>query len=152
MMTLAIGVVLLAATADQPTIDKALTNRFVKVETLSGVDPAVATQLRSKVAGPIADRGEPFQATDVITDDRPQRRFVLAGRSDDAGTFWVVCYEHGGIGYHYHVALFQSQAAETRILVAGQWLPEYEERERPITLKRLVLALKRGEVNYDNHW
>lgn len=52
----------------------------------------------------IADIGESFRRTDVIIDaSLPERRLVRAGRS---GSRWFVHYEHGGLGYHEHAALF----------------------------------------------
>ena len=53
----------------------------------------------------IADIGDNFRSTDiVITGSLPTRRLVRAGRS---GSTWFVHYEHGGIGYHEHSAIFE---------------------------------------------
>lgn len=57
----------------------------------------------------IADVGENFQETDVITlGGGPPRRLIRAGHS---GPRWFVHYEHGGRGYHEHTALFDLEGA-----------------------------------------
>lgn len=154
MMTLllAAGLLLTSDGAEQATIDAALHGPFVPVASLRTVDAAVASELHRRITEPIADVGESFEPTDVITGDFPSRRFVLAGKSAMSPTFWVVCYEHGGRGYHYHIALLQVDADNARVLKAGQWLPAWKERKRTVTLDRILKALQNDEVQYDNHW
>ena len=64
---------------------------------------AVRTDLTDR-AGTLADRGEPFNSTDVVTNgDGPGRRFIRAVQSEDNLFVW---YEHGGIGLHVHVLAY----------------------------------------------
>jgi hypothetical protein len=56
-----------------------------------------------KLTGGMADRGEFFNATDVIMKPAPGSRFIRAGETQ--GT-WYVWYEHGGIAYWRQIVLF----------------------------------------------
>jgi hypothetical protein len=51
----------------------------------------------------LAEPTEPYQATDILQHDRPERRLLFAGVGVDA----FVLYEHGGIGHHLHVMFFR---------------------------------------------
>jgi hypothetical protein len=97
---------------------------------------------------PIADVGEEFQRTDIKTGDLPKRRFVLGGRSNHAPDFWVVCYEHGGMFYHYHVVALAVEGEEAKVLKAGQWYPE----ELTLKFDQVLAAIRNGEVKDDNHY
>jgi hypothetical protein len=62
---------------------------------------------------PIADRGEPFNSTDVIVREWPGRRFIRAGH---AGEHWFVWYEQGGIAYFKTILMLvprENGASET---------------------------------------
>ena len=59
--------------------------------------------------GGIADPGQPFNRTDDIEQHVPFRRMVLAGVG--AGLTYI-CYEHGGFGYHHHLAIFREGEAD----------------------------------------
>ena len=50
-----------------------------------------------------ADSGAPWNATDVMANDLPQRRLV---RTERHGSTWLVQYQHGGIAKHSHTAVF----------------------------------------------
>jgi hypothetical protein len=52
-----------------------------------------------------ADVGAPWQDTDFITGDLPQRRLV---RVEHSGSEWIIEYEHGGRGKHLHSATFST--------------------------------------------
>jgi hypothetical protein len=56
----------------------------------------------------VADRGRPFNATDVVRDELPMRRFLAAGRDGDT---WLVALERGGRGYRVEVFLFSEREA-----------------------------------------
>ena len=51
----------------------------------------------------MADRGEPFNATDVVDKPAPFSRFIRGGA---AGGYWFVWYEHGGIAYWRQIVIF----------------------------------------------
>ena len=59
----------------------------------------------------VADRGRPFNPTDVIDESLPMRRFVVAGHDDD---IWIVELEHGGYSYRVEVFLFVAQEPTAR--------------------------------------
>jgi hypothetical protein len=64
----------------------------------------------------IADPGEEFEATDVITDpDLPRRRLMFAGVVQDRA---FMHYEQGGIAHSYVVELFRLGPQETAV---GLW-------------------------------
>jgi hypothetical protein len=68
----------------------------------------------SRVA--IADPGEKFEATDVITDrDLPRRRLIFAGVAGDRA---FVHYESGGFAHSYLIALFRLKSPD---LAVGLW-------------------------------
>ena len=64
----------------------------------------------------ISDRGGPFNGTDVV-DGRPQRRFVLGGRSGDR---WFVCFEQGGRGHHLVLMVYDTTPNETRVALIAR--------------------------------
>ena len=78
--------------------------QFSLVNDLKKIDPEVLNLFYSKVRPDyIANRGEPFNSTDVIVNDHPARRFVLAG---SAQGIWFILYEHGGVAYHHDLVVF----------------------------------------------
>ena len=82
----------------------------------------------------VADRGQPFNPTDVISDDRvPMRRFLVAGSDGDT---WLVAIERGGRGYMVEVFLFTAQE------------PRAKQRwglvERTESLREVVRNISRG--------
>jgi hypothetical protein len=57
----------------------------------------------TKLVGPIADIGAPFNSTDDVDDPSlPFRRLIRAGHRDDD---WFLWYEHGGIGYYWQAVV-----------------------------------------------
>jgi len=74
------------------------------VDDLKKIDPDVLAVFHAKVQPEyIANHGERFNATDVVTEDLPARRLVLAG---SARGLWFIWYEHGGIAYHHDLVVF----------------------------------------------
>lgn len=72
------------------------------VNSLKRLPPAIRAALTAS-AGAIADRGEFFNAGDVVTKPAPFNRFIRGGDSDGR---WFVWYEHGGIAYWHQVVVF----------------------------------------------
>jgi len=62
--------------------------------------------------GPMADRGQPFNSTDVVTKGLPATRFTRAGRF---GNYWFVMFERGGIAYSKHVVLLHLDLELTQV-------------------------------------
>lgn len=64
----------------------------------------------------MANPGERFEATDVITDPTlPRRRLIFAGVSQDRA---FVHYEQGGIAHSYVIELFRLEPSQTAV---GVW-------------------------------
>lgn len=64
----------------------------------------------------IADPGEKFEATDVITDpDLPRRRLIFAGVTQGRA---FIYYEEGGIAHSYIVELFRLESPD---IAVGLW-------------------------------
>lgn len=61
--------------------------------------------------GEMAERGQYFNATDVILKSAPMHRFIRAGHE---GTRWFVWFEHGGIAYNKNIAVFDLAPKEVR--------------------------------------
>ena len=38
------------------------------------------------------------------------------------------------------------------VVKAGQWLPDYKEKGKAVTLDRVLSALRNDNVKNDNHW
>jgi hypothetical protein len=77
---------------------------LIEVEKLSAL-PAGVTQLLSALPdGGVADRGAPFNATDVVREPLPFRRLILAGVSENQV---LIAIEHGGIGYSIEALAFE---------------------------------------------
>ena len=52
----------------------------------------------------IADRGRPFNATDVVDDDLPMQRFILGAVGP---TCAVIAVEHGGRAHYFELTEYQ---------------------------------------------
>lgn len=126
---------------------------FVAVASLRELDPVVRVELFRRAGGePMADAGERFQSTDVVMEKLPSRRFVVGGRERSAGGLWILCYEHGGIAYHYHVGLLRRKADTFEVVSSGQWVPKPPDLQGSITLDKVVRAVRNGELLDDGHW
>jgi len=77
---------------------------------------------------------------------------VVAGHAVAPPDRWLLCYEHGGHGYHYHVVLLERTVSGSRVIEAGQWLPPAEEIGEAVRFESVVEGLRTGEVAHDNHW
>ena len=86
---------------------------------------------------PIADRGQPFQATDVIIGDAPRRRFFAAGHD---GNYWLVAVENGGIAYNVQVYLFKGDALEHTEYIFPALGPRPLERVVALLPKAMAVA------------
>ena len=85
----------------------------------------------SRVA--IANPGERFEATDVITDpDLPTRRLIFAGVAQDRA---FIHYEEGGKPHSYIVELFRLESSE---LAVGLWRGYRGPTKNFEEMKRLV--------------
>ncbi len=154
MISWFVAAALLLARGGVPVVtpEDALQGPFVARTALHVLDPAVTSELHRRIPEFMADAGEPFEPTDIRTGRLPSRRFLVAGVSTLSSQYWIVCYEHGGRGFHYHIAFFQVVAGKASVLKSGQWLPRMEFRDQEVTVARVLEAIQNGEVEYDNHW
>jgi hypothetical protein len=77
----------------------------------SGIRKLYTVKGGSRIA--IADPGERFEATDVITDlNLPRRRLMFAGVAHDRA---FMHYEVGGIAHSYKVELFRLESPDTAV-------------------------------------
>jgi hypothetical protein len=105
------------------------------VDDLKEVDPAVLEFFHSKVPpADIANRGEPFNSTDVVVKNRPGRRFVLPG---GAPGLWFILYEHGGIAYHHDLVVF-SKSGHCKVAAVAQRIVKGDDNFE--SLKRAIEA------------
>jgi len=113
---LLIAALMAAACASEPTMSSVEWQGRVLREVRSLGELPAPVRLGLGVGEPglngVADRGKPFNATDVVDDESlPMRRFLVAGYDGDA---WLVAIEHGGRGYHVEVSLFIAQQPRAR--------------------------------------
>ena len=101
-LLLACGTAVASEQPSSPNFTCKLSHPATMYDSLKLLPPVLATALHDKI-GPMADRGEFFNATDVIIKPGPGRRFIRAGKS---GGTWFAWYEQGGIAYYQSVVLF----------------------------------------------
>ena len=105
-----------------------------------------ALQARFKGDSRLADRGQPFDATDLVS-GLPRRRLVLAGHTS---TEWFVAYEHGGRGHHLDLVVFNVRDGSPRpVLVTSPNAGRHDDRTGwQLTLEDLLptLAITRTTV------
>jgi hypothetical protein len=82
----------------------------------------------------MANPGEKFEATDNILDETlPERRLLWAGRLPN---YYLLHYEHGGIGLHQHVVIVSYSDPKTaKVIWSGFSRPLKDYKEFLETLK-----------------
>ncbi len=138
--------------AEEEKLASALLEEFQPVRSLDALPTVIQRDLGNRIPDRLAGPGEPFRATDVIIDDRPSRRLVLVARASGDVDLWVVCYEHGGRGHHYHIVVMTLTNGQSVVLKAGQWSPDHMEKGNEVTLGRVLTVLRNDNVKHDNHW
>jgi hypothetical protein len=100
--------------------DHVRAERFAPVATVAALPSNVRDGLNDLFGGKtleLADRGQPFQATDVMVMPRlPARRLVSAGCSAD---HCLVYYERGGFARVHQIVLFSTADAPARLVHGG---------------------------------
>jgi hypothetical protein len=110
----------------------------------------------------MANTYEKWNATDMVTDENlPFRRFIYAIKS---GTKWILTYEHGGIGAHYHVVYLDTKdykslttsvtllnSKEIDDLIWNKKIEEIEKRQFGTIVRENEFHMFRGQLvkNYD---
>jgi hypothetical protein len=84
----------------------------IDLNSIGKLPPSIKDWIASNI-GPMADRGAPFNATDVIADKKlPTARFLRAGRVND---YWFIWYERGGIAFTKHIVLLHLDLELTQV-------------------------------------
>lgn len=104
-----------AAPAD-PNLSCLLHQPATYIDSLKQLPAAIRAELL-KTAGAMADRGEFFNAGDVVEKPAPFNRFIRGG---GAGGYWFVWYEHGGIAYWHQIAIFALDPNGRAHVIANQ--------------------------------
>ena len=108
---------------------------YREVARLADLSEPLSRRVAQLIDQPIAEKGAPWNATDVIIGDSnpPVRRFVIAGETRSRS---FVVYEHGGIARHQHLLAFEKSAAAPK-LVANVFLPEVQSvREALVAMRK----------------
>ena len=105
-------------------------HEFREVGTLAALPSPIQQRLGADISGlrGVADRGKPFNDTDVVDSSRPMRRLLAAGKSGDT---WLVALEQGGRGYNVQVYLFSGNVQQQHWVLLG----------RPTTLQAVIQQL-----------
>jgi len=109
-----------------------------EVRSLSALPASIQSALgvgRQVMEG-VAERGGPFNVTDVVDSNLPMRRFLVAGIENDLA---LIALEHGGRGYGVEVFLFSVSAQQSTPKQKWTLLT------RPGNLKDVVEQLKNAE-------
>ncbi len=101
----ALAALALLGAAPMPDANCRLRHSELRVYSLAKL-PANIRQALIAIAGPMADRGQPFNATDVVTKRAPFNRFI---RADAYSEYWSVWYEHGGIAYWKQIVILDQE-------------------------------------------
>lgn len=120
---------------------------FQVVSTLRGLPLGVRDEMSKNFGGrylDIAEPGDPFRATDVVSDPNlPTRRLISAACSMD---HCIVYYERGGIAHTRHVAVLHWTPEETRLEWGGS------APAGLTTLESLRNAILSGAIKAGDSW
>ncbi len=97
----------------------------------------------------LANPNEKFDATD-LTSGKPSRRLIAAGHSAKCD---LVCYEHGGAGYHIHLVVFNSDKRGTQRVFEGSLLKDSKDAATVANIKNLIQSGTMTDVTklYEEH-
>ena len=86
-------------------------SRFHEIHAVTNLPPAIFT-LCADYRGRLAEPGQKWEVTDVITDDKlPTKRLIWAVTDGD---YYVVHYERGGIGHSFHFLVARLKVGESK--------------------------------------
>jgi hypothetical protein len=122
----------LSALASEPTWRG---NAFQEVASLTNLPAPIRKALGASEPGlaGVADKGQPFNATDRFNDSWPRRRFLAAAREGDV---WLVALEHGGRGYNVQAYLYSGN---------GDLRNHWVLRGRPKTLQAVLSQIPQSQ-------
>lgn len=110
---------------------------FSEFDSLLALPASIRRELGTDAPGlqGVADKGQPFNATDAIVEIAPMRRFIIAGQ---AGDLWLVALEVGGFGYSIEVSQFSG----------GKMQKVWTLPDRPQTLEELLQQISSRKPHY----
>lgn len=86
-------------------------SRFQEIKAATNLPPTVFA-LCADGNGKLAERGQKWQVTDVVTDETlPWKRFIWAVTDGD---YYVVHYERGGISHSHHIIIARLKTGESK--------------------------------------
>jgi hypothetical protein len=130
------------AALEQSAADRFVESSFREVSDLAALPAPVPAFVRKHTGEEMALPGAAFHATDLMKPGLPWRRLILAGESKSLVFVW---YEHGGLGYHQHLLIFEDPA-QPRLVFNGLL---FGDARTLADLKSLVAAGKvRNEVQH----
>ena len=138
--TCAAGAPAAVTASDNPYLRRVLREEFALVYRTNEIDKQVFSALKHKLRDDsrIAEPGQPFQKSDVVSGKPlPWRRLVFAGHLSD---LWIVCCEHGGIGYHHDLFVLSQQGSQWKLVFTCQGFMKEG------TLPGLRTALQNGKL------
>lgn len=105
-------------------------HEFREVGSLSDLPAPIRLQLGAGTPGlrGVADKGSPFNASDVVDTSKPMRRLLAAGQAENT---WLVAIEQGGRGYNVRVYWFSNGVQQQSWVLLG----------RPDTLLEVIQEL-----------
>ena len=114
LAVMAVQIVCCADVTKLPADDqKALSDvsRFHQIQAATNLPPAVFS-LCADGSGKLAEPGQKWQVTDVVTDATlPWKRLVWAFTNGD---YYVVHYERGGRGHSFHVLVCRLKSGDSK--------------------------------------
>jgi len=93
-------------------------HEFREITSLSVLPASIRQELGTNISGlgGVADKGKPFNVTDVVDNTNPMRRLLAAGQS---GGTWLVALEQGGRAYNIQVYLFSGGVQRQHWVLVG---------------------------------
>jgi len=86
-------------------------SRFHEIHAATNLPPAIFS-LCADYKGRLAESGQKWEVTDVITDDKlPAKRLIWAVTD---GVYYAVHYERGGYAHSFHFLVARLKAGETK--------------------------------------
>jgi len=100
--------------ASNPDFTCSFSHPSKSVNSLKRLPSPLRKYIKAKI-GPMADRGQFFNAGDVVQRPAPFNRFIRGGT---IGERWFLWYEHGGFAYWKDIVLFGSDPSGTPHVIA----------------------------------
>lgn len=115
-----------------------VTTNFKEVRSLNDLPNSVVKYINDKISNRIAPKEADFRGTDVsMGRNLPTRRMIFAGRHKN---YSLVYFEHGGIGYHGHIYVFEEKNNTANVVYATT------AGIKPTPMPKLIEMVKQGKI------